>query len=83
MNIINIAELKSHLSEVITKISQTGDEIIIGKYGKPVAKLVPFSEEVPERKLGFAKHLMFTEKSELQNQVDEPVDSETLENFYK
>ena len=83
MDIINIAELKSHLSEVITKISQTGDEIIIGKYGKPVAKLVPFSEEVIERKLGFAKHLMFAGKSGLQNQVDEPVDSETLENFYK
>jgi prevent-host-death family protein len=83
MDIINIAELKSHLSEVITKVSQTGDEIVIGKYGKPVAKLVPFIEKVSERKLGFAEHLMFAEKNELQDQVDEPVDSETLESFYK
>lgn len=83
MKLVNIAELKSHLSDVISKVSETGNAVVIGKYGKPVAKLIAFSEEEKSRNIGFGKHLNMTNISELQNQVDEPVDMETLEGFYR
>ena len=83
MDLMNIAELKSHLSEVISKVNQTGKAVVIGKYGKPIAKIIPFTEEISERKIGFAKHLLVTELTELQDQVDSPTDDETLDGFYK
>ncbi len=83
MELVNIANLKSHLSDVIEKVNKTGKTIIIGKYGKPVAKIIPFTEEKKSRTLGFGKHLTMTKISNLQSQVDEPVDNETLESFYK
>ena len=83
MEIVNIAELKSHLSEVISKISETGDEVVIGRYGKPVAKIIPFSQDSQQRVLGFGKHLVMSEASKLQAQVDAPLDEDTFDGFYK
>ncbi len=83
VKLINIADLKSHLSDVIAKVNATGNPVIIGKYGKPVAKLIPFSVEEKSRNVGFGKHLVMTNISDLQHQVDEPVDTETLEGFYQ
>ena len=83
MELVNIANLKSHLSDVISKVTKTGNAVIIGKYGKPVAKIIPFTEEKQSRTLGFGKHLTMTDTSNLQNQVDEPVDDETLDGFYR
>ena len=45
MEIVNITNLKSHLSDVIEKVNETGKTVIVGKYGKPVAKIIPFTEE--------------------------------------
>ena len=39
MHITNISEAKAHLSALIERV-RAGEEIIIGKSGKPVAKLV-------------------------------------------
>lgn len=82
MEPLNIAELKAHLSEVLTKVNQTGDTVTIAKYGKPIAKIIPFTDECVERKLGFASHLTRTQLSVLQSQVDAPTDTSTLEEFY-
>jgi len=83
MKLVNIADLKSHLSDVIAKVNATGNPVVIGRYGKPVAKLIPFSVEEKTRNVGFGKHLVMTNISDLQHQVDEPVDTETLEGFYQ
>jgi len=83
MDSMNIAELKAHLSEVLSKVNETGDEVTIAKYGKPIAKIIPFTEGGSERKLGFAKHLLVTTTSATQAQVDAPIDTETLKSFYK
>lgn len=83
MELVNIANLKSHLSDVISKVTKTGNAVIIGKYGKPIAKIIPFTEEKKPRTPGFGKHLTMTNISDLQSQVDEPVDAETLEGFYR
>jgi prevent-host-death family protein len=41
MKIINIQEVKTHLSRYIDEVAR-GAELIIGKAGKPLAKLVPY-----------------------------------------
>jgi len=50
MGIVNIHEAKTNLSKLVERVRR-GDEIIIGKAGKPVAKLVPY-EERPEPRRG-------------------------------
>jgi prevent-host-death family protein len=51
MQITNISEAKASLSKLIEKVLK-GDEVIIGKAGKPVAKLVPYDLETSPRQLG-------------------------------
>jgi len=51
MQITNISEAKSTLSKLIEKVLN-GEEIIIGKAGRPVAKLIPFDLNTEPRKLG-------------------------------
>ena len=51
MDTVNIHEAKTHLSRLLARVSE-GEEIVIGKAGKPVAKLVPFTGEAEPRKLG-------------------------------
>lgn len=48
---INIHEAKTHLSRFIEKAA-AGEEIIIAKAGKPVAKLVPLHNLPSSRSLG-------------------------------
>lgn len=51
---INIHEAKTHLSRFIEKAA-AGEEIIIAKAGKPVAKLVPLHSQPSSRSLGIFK----------------------------
>ncbi len=48
MHITNISDAKAHLSSLIEKV-MTGQEVIIGKAGKPVAKLVRFERSDENR----------------------------------
>ena len=50
--VINVHEAKTHLSRLLDK-ARAGEEIIIGKAGKPYARLVPL--ESAKRQLGFMK----------------------------
>lgn len=51
MEMYNMHEAKTHLSQIIAMVSN-GEEVIIGKAGKPVAKIVPYEENKEPRKLG-------------------------------
>ena len=82
MEIVNVADLKAHLSDVLAKITKTGEPVVVGRYGKPVAKLVPYSGAANPRTLGFGKHLLFDSVPGLQKQVDAPVDTDILDGFY-
>ena len=44
MTTVNIHEAKTHLSRLLERVA-IGDEIIIAKAGKPIAKLVPYHEK--------------------------------------
>lgn len=47
METVGLFEAKTHLSELVARVEQ-GEEVIITRHNKPVAKLVPISEVSPE-----------------------------------
>ena len=49
MRVTNIREAKTHLSQFVERMA-AGEEIIIGKAGKPVARLVPYQEPKPAKR---------------------------------
>ena len=51
MKIVSVHEAKTHLSRLLEKVA-AGDEIIIAKSGKPVARLVAITAEQPRVVLG-------------------------------
>lgn len=51
MQITNIHEAEMHLSRLIERVI-TGEEIIIGKAGNPVAKLIPYKQSDEPRQPG-------------------------------
>lgn len=51
---VNIHEAKTRLSRLLERVAM-GEEVIIAKGGKPLAKQVPISSERPQFKLGSAK----------------------------
>ncbi len=74
---INIYEAKTRFSKLINK-AIAGEEIIIAKSGKPVAKLVPFQKPLTDRMPGSAKG-----KIVMADNFDEPLPDEILEAFQK
>jgi prevent-host-death family protein len=48
---VNIHEAKTHFSKLVERV-EAGDEIVIARAGKPVAKLVPIEPRREPRKLG-------------------------------
>jgi prevent-host-death family protein len=51
---VNIHEAKTHLSRLLERVA-VGEEVVIAKAGKPVAKLVPIKSSRPKFKFGSAK----------------------------
>lgn len=49
--LVNIHEAKTHFSRLVERVSR-GEEIVIGKAGKPIAKLVPYTEASGPRSPG-------------------------------
>ncbi len=54
MKSVNIHEAKTHLSRLLEQV-RLGEEVIIAKAGKPVARLVAFSEKPKRRVPGSAR----------------------------
>jgi len=51
---VNIHEAKTHLSKLLARVRE-GEEVIIAKAGKPVARLIPVVEQPVRRVPGSAK----------------------------
>ena len=51
---VNIHEAKTHLSQLLQRVI-AGEEIILAKAGKPVARLVPFTAAPAQRLPGSAQ----------------------------
>ena len=51
---VNVHEAKTQLSKLLLRISM-GEEVVIAKAGKPVARLVPFTAKPVRRAAGSAQ----------------------------
>lgn len=50
MNQVNIHQAKTHLSRLLQKV-EAGEEVIIARAGKPVARLVPLQGATPRKRV--------------------------------
>ena len=57
MKIINIHQAKTQLSALIAQV-EAGEEVVIARANKPVARLVPVTAPAPKRRLGEAAGLV-------------------------
>jgi prevent-host-death family protein len=53
---VTIHEAKTQLSRLIAAVER-GEEVIIARRDRPVARLVPIETERPKRSLGFLSHI--------------------------
>jgi prevent-host-death family protein len=51
MTVFNIHDAKTQFSKLVERVA-SGEEVVIAKSGRPVAKLVRFQERKKQRKLG-------------------------------
>ena len=51
MEVVNIHAAKTHLSRLVDQVV-AGEEIVIARAGRPVARLVPLAPAKPKRVLG-------------------------------
>lgn len=51
MRTVNIHAAKTHLSRLVEEAA-AGEEIVIAKAGKPIARLCPLPQAKPKRELG-------------------------------
>lgn len=75
MRSINIHQAKTHLSRLVDDAAG-GEEIVIAKAGKPVAKLGPLEAAPTPRRLGFLKG-----KMSVPDDFDEPLPDEIIRLF--
>lgn len=74
--LVNIHDAKTHFSKFINQALK-GDEIIIARDGKPLIRLVPYTEETEVRKGGQLKGLM-----QISDDFDAPLPDDILKQFY-
>ena len=75
MQTINIHEAKTHLSRLLEQVAG-GEEIVIAKAGKPIARLVPLDAPPKKRQLGLLKG-----KLNVPNDFDAPLTEGELRLF--
>jgi prevent-host-death family protein len=76
MAVVNVAEAKAHLSELVERAA-AGEEIVIARAGKPRVKLVPLRGEgaklrVPGKRIG---------RFRVSKDFDDPLPPEILDGF--
>jgi prevent-host-death family protein len=72
---VNVHEAKTHLSRLLLRV-ESGEEIVIARAGKPVAKLVPV-ESKPQRLIGQDDGLF-----DIPDDFDAPLPDEVLALFH-
>ena len=77
MNKVNVHEAKTRLSELLKKV-ESGEEVVIARAGKPIARLVPASVGTVKRLLGSARGQM-----KVPDNFNDPLPENLLREFYK
>ena len=73
--IVTVQEAEGHLLELIG-LAEQGEEVVIAKAGRPVARLVPLPPRVPRRTPGSARGLV-----EIGPEFDAPLPDEVRRGF--
>ena len=73
---VNIHDAKTHFSRLINQVL-TGEDVIIARDGKPLVKLVPYTQETQTRHGGQFKGLI-----QISEEFDAPLPDELLKQFY-
>ena len=72
---VNVHEAKTQLSRLLARVS-AGEEVVISKSGKPMARLVPWDNEKKNRVPGLDKGLV-----NVPEDFDAPLSPEVLATF--
>ena len=72
---VNVHEAKTHFSRLLARVDQ-GEEIIIAKAGKPVARIVPYATKPAKRIPGTAKG-----KIQIRKNFEEPLPKSLMKFF--
>ncbi len=72
---VNIHEAKTHLSRLVERVL-AGEEIVIARAGKPVAKLVPVEKRTARRTPGSARG-----RIQMSDDFDAPLPDELQRHF--
>lgn len=75
MRTVDIHEAKTHLSRLVEDAA-AGDEIVIAKAGRPVARLVPLARQARQKRVGVLKG-----KLVVPDDFDSPLAPEALSTF--
>ena len=75
MATVGVHEAKTHLSKLLARVS-AGEEIVISRSGKPVARLGPLNQEKGIRNIGIDRGSF-----EVPSDFDEPLPEEVLDEF--
>lgn len=75
MHTVNIHEAKTHLSRLLEQVAG-GEEVVIAKAGKAIARLVPLEAAPKKRQLGLLKG-----KLKVPDDFDAPMTDEELSLF--
>lgn len=76
MKIINIYKAKTEFSKLV-ELVQSGEEVIISKAGKPMAKLVAYQGKLEQRVPGYWKNQV-----RIADDFDASLPAEILDGFY-
>ncbi len=72
---VNVHEAKTHLSRLLDRVA-TGEQIVIAKAGRPVARLVPIGTAPGDRELGRDRGQVWTAED-----FDAPLPDNVLSEF--
>ena len=72
---VNIHEAKTHLSRLLRRVA-AGEEIVIAKAGRPLARLIPIDRPPDERVPGTARDRIIVHAD-----FDAPLPDDVLESF--
>ena len=73
--IVNVHEAKTHFSKLLQRVRQ-GEEIIVAKAGKPIAKLLPIAQGAARRAPGSARGKLVVAPD-----FDAPLPDDLLDDF--
>ena len=75
MKMVNVHEAKTHLSRLLARVA-AGEEIVIAKAGRAIARLVPVTGSASERTLGIDRGRVI-----IADDFDAPLPEEVLSTF--